>query len=204
MIDKKYVEKVIKSKPMPHSLEIGYKENHMEERINSVHQRCIELFNENEDAPKAFQRHLQQILPTIAYYEDLLEYYGNQEEALAFMDRYILEEIKDMAKNFQRILKLPGLYKLIPSLFKIGVKMMFNEAAGFGMTELKEDGFCADMHICPYAKTCQKYNCFEIAHYFCDSDDISYGNMHSKLEWKRTKTIGRGNEICDFRLKVKK
>lgn len=29
-----------------------------------------------------------------------------------------------------------------------------------------------------------------------------YGNMHPKLKWGRTKTLGRGNDCCDFKLTV--
>ncbi|MBQ6608822.1 MAG: L-2-amino-thiazoline-4-carboxylic acid hydrolase [Oscillospiraceae bacterium] len=38
---------------------------------------------------------------------------------------------------------------------------------------------------------------------FCDADDICYGNMHPKLIWGRTKTIGRGDECCNFLLQYR-
>ena len=38
---------------------------------------------------------------------------------------------------------------------------------------------------------------------FCNADDVAYGNMHSKLSWERKKTLGRGNDCCDFILKIK-
>lgn len=39
---------------------------------------------------------------------------------------------------------------------------------------------------------------------FCNADDISYGNMHHKLYWGRTKTLARGNEWCDFIMEIHK
>ncbi|MCR5053314.1 MAG: L-2-amino-thiazoline-4-carboxylic acid hydrolase [Lachnospiraceae bacterium] len=39
---------------------------------------------------------------------------------------------------------------------------------------------------------------------FCDADDICYGNMHPKISWDRTKTIGHGDGVCDFKVHIKK
>ncbi|MBR2528085.1 MAG: L-2-amino-thiazoline-4-carboxylic acid hydrolase [Blautia sp.] len=38
---------------------------------------------------------------------------------------------------------------------------------------------------------------------FCDADDVCYGNMHPKISWDRTKTIGHGDDICDFKVHIK-
>ena len=43
--------------------------------------------------------------------------------------------------------------------------------------------------------------CPELCHCFCDSDDITDDGLHPKLYWHRTKTLGRGNDCCDFCLK---
>ena len=45
--------------------------------------------------------------------------------------------------------------------------------------------------------------CPELCHCFCDSDDVSYDNLHPKLLWHRTKTLGRGNDCCNFCLKIR-
>ncbi len=49
---------------------------------------------------------------------------------------------------------------------------------------------------------CQKH-CPEIVKGFCDADDICYGNMHPRISWDRTKTIGHGDGICDFKVRIK-
>ena len=38
---------------------------------------------------------------------------------------------------------------------------------------------------------------------FCDSDDVSYENLHPQLVWHRTKTLGRGGDCCDFCFKIR-
>lgn len=44
----------------------------------------------------------------------------------------------------------------------------------------------------------------ELCRCFCDSDDITYDGLHPKLLWHRTKTLGRGNDCCDFGLMIQK
>ncbi|WP_081676008.1 L-2-amino-thiazoline-4-carboxylic acid hydrolase [Butyrivibrio sp. AC2005] len=37
---------------------------------------------------------------------------------------------------------------------------------------------------------------------FCDSDDVSFGNISDNLKWGRKKTIGRGDDLCDFKFTI--
>lgn len=45
---------------------------------------------------------------------------------------------------------------------------------------------------------CKKYNCIELNRAFYDSDDAKYGCLHPKLMWKRSGTLGKGDNCCDF------
>lgn len=80
------------------------------------------------------------------------------------------------------------------------VKKMFGERAGFAEKEHQTTGgvWRTDMLKCPYFDTCRQYRCAELCDCFCDSDDISYSNLHKNLLWKRTKTLGKGGDCCDF------
>ena len=105
----------------------------------------------------------------------------------------------------QRIIRYTGCAKKIPALFlKISVSS-FSPEAGFGYEFPGTNGNEARFNIvkCPYYETCRKYGCTEIVKAFCDSDDASYGNMHPKLVWGRTKTIGHGGDCCNFLLQYK-
>ncbi len=55
---------------------------------------------------------------------------------------------------------------------------------------------------CPYQDECVRCGCPELCSCFCDSDDITYDGLHPKLVWHRTKTLGRGDDCCDFCLKL--
>jgi hypothetical protein len=54
-------------------------------------------------------------------------------------------------------------------------------------------GFARDTYSVRTCKTCEKYGYPELTQYFLVTQMISvYGNMHPKLVWARTKTLGRG------------
>ena len=55
---------------------------------------------------------------------------------------------------------------------------------------------------CPYHDACVHYSFPELCRCFCDSDDITYDGLHPKLPWHRTKTLGCGDDCCDFGLRV--
>ncbi len=122
-----------------------------------IYMRTAKLIQDNQSASKALMAHLQQILPSIAFYEALLKEEGSQEKALALYEKWCSLKIEKIA----------------------------------------------DMTVCPYVETCKKYGCPELAQFFCKSDDICYGNMHPKLVWGRTKTLGTGGDCCDFSLWIK-
>ena len=86
-----------------------------------------------------------------------------------------------------------------------GASSVFGPAAGFAPKELQTGNgvWRVDMMKCPYHDTCAEYGCPELCRCFCDSDDISYTGLHPTLIWERTMTLGRGNDRCDFCMKVR-
>lgn len=197
----KLAKKYINKEPIPSSLQKEFKRNGMENLLEGVYNRTAELILDNQNANKTLMMHLEQILPSIAFYEALLEKEKNQEKALAIFEKWCFIKMEKMAKMIPAILKVPGLYKKIPSLMRKLLDKMFGREAGFDYIEREqENGFAVDMIVCPYVETCKKYGCLELAQFFCKSDDICYGNMHPKLVWGRTKTLGTGGNCCDFKL----
>lgn len=200
----KRAKKCIKKKPMPSSLEREFKNNGLESMLEGVYKRTAELLEDNQNASKALMMHLEQILPSIAFYEALVAKEGSQEKALAVFEKWCFIKIEKMAKWIPVMMKIPGLYKKVPEIMRIMLDKMFGHAAGFDYIEKEQkNGFAVDMTICPYVETCKKYGCPELAQFFCKSDDICYGNMHPKLVWGRTKTLGMGGDCCDFSLWIK-
>lgn len=167
--------------------------------------RLAQLRVENKDASKEKQRHLEeQILPGIAVYETL-KTVMTPEEAFRTVHGYVEAYALSARKMLVGLLRLPELYRLVPGISVRMVHKIFNGAAGVAAKEYRTAGgvMRIDMVKCPYHETCVRYGCPELCACFCDSDDIAYDNMHPKLIWHRTKTLGRGGDCCDFGLKVK-
>lgn len=189
---------------MPGSLKEEFIQQGWEDALENVYQRTAELVIEHENVSKAQMMHLKQILPCIAFYEELLKKTGSQERALELYGKWCFSRIEKMAKMIPAMMKIPGIYKKVPKIMRGMLDKMFGHAAGFDYVEVEqENGFAVNMTVCPYVETCKKHGCPELVQFFCKSDDICYGNMHPSLVWGRTKTLGTGGDCCDFKLWVK-
>ena len=167
--------------------------------------RLQALRAENAGASQEKQRHLEnQILPGIAAYETL-QSVMSKEEALQTVHGYVEHLARTSHKQLAALLHIPGLYRLVPGVFVKSTRSIFGPAAGFAPKELQTGNgvWRVDMMKCPYHDTCAEYGCPELCRCFCDSDDISYTGLHPKLIWERSMTLGRGNDRCDFCMKVR-
>lgn len=162
------------------------------------------LRSENRDASKEKQRHPEkQILPGIAIYETL-QAVMSKDKAPQSVHGYTEQHAHKMKKVFLSLMQIPGLYRKVPGIFGKQTPKLFGVTAGFAAHEIQvtDKVWRIDMIQCPYHDTCVKYGCPELCRCFCDSDDISYYGLHQKLLWHRTKTLGRGDEVCDFCMKI--
>ena len=166
--------------------------------------RLRELRQENAGASPEKQRHLEgQILPGIAAYE-ILKTCMPAQTALQTVHGYVEQRAWKLKKILLGLMRLPGLYKKVPGIFSSQTPRFFGPAAGFAAKEIRTTGgvWRIDMTKCPYHDACVQYGCRELCRCFCDSDDITYGGLHPKLLWQRTKTLGRGGDCCDFCMKL--
>lgn len=189
--------------------------SHLEEKYGGKKAQAImakalkrydELLEENKDEPKAYYMHTRErIYPSIAVFDALLNEGIERKEAENFVIAYYRWRSEGMASKVKAIFRIPGLYKIVPKFFYNMTQKSFGPQAGF----TSENGYLSktemrfDMVKCPYHDICTRYGCQEIVKGFCDADDICYGDMHPRLSWDRTKTIGHGDGICDFRVHIK-
>ena len=173
--------------------------------LNSAFEKRLgELRSEHAGASRQRMQHLERhIMPGIAAYKTL-QTVMPKEEALRTVHDYVEERAYRLKKIFLRLMRIPGLYKKVPDIFATQTPKLFGISAGFEANEIRTTGgvWRIDMTRCPYHDTCVKYGCSELCRCFCDSDDVSYENLHPQLVWHRTKTLGRGGDCCDFCLKI--
>jgi len=187
----------------------------LEERYGSARARAIaakalkrydELVEENKAEPKEFHMHTRErIYPSIAVFDALLDEGIGRKEAEDFVTDYYRWRAGGMAKKIKTIFKIPGLYRIVPKFFFKMTQRSFGPQAGFSSENafLGEGEMRFDMTVCPYHEKCVHYGCPEIVKGFCDADDICYGDMHPRISWDRTKTIGHGDGICDFKVHIR-
>ncbi|MCR5273714.1 MAG: L-2-amino-thiazoline-4-carboxylic acid hydrolase [Lachnospiraceae bacterium] len=183
-----------------------YGDKKAEAIATKAQKRYDELIEENKNEPKEYYMHTRErIYPSIALFDALLAVGVERKEAEDFVTGYYRWRAGKMVPMIKTAFKIPGLYKLVPKIFFKMTNMSFGPKAGFASENayLGKDEMRFDMVKCPYYDNCLKYGCPEITKGFCDADDICYGNMHPKVSWDRTKTIGRGDGVCDFKVHLK-
>ncbi len=164
------------------------------------------LCTENEDEPKAMHPHTHvKIYPCIAVIDAQIKNGISRENALAFMFDFIKFRSLNAAKFVKKLMKIPLIYKKMPRMFGTMTKKNFGTRQNFDAVyhEISDKQMHFDMIKCPYHDICTKYGYPEITTAFCRGDDIVYGDMHPKLIWGRTKTIGDGDSVCNFKLTLK-
>lgn len=173
----------------------------------AAQKRYEELLAENAGDSKALRAHTyKRIYPAIAVYEAFRAKGIGPEKAAWYIREYFQRYAAKKVPHLQRLIKVLGLARKIPKFFmKISVKS-FGTDAGFKYEFPNSYGDEARFNIvrCPYYETCKRYGYPEITRAFCDGDDAGYGNLHPKLKWGCTKTIGRGGGCCDFLLQYQK
>ncbi len=189
---------------IPH-LENKYGKEKAEAIMARALKRYAELLEENKDEPKEYYMHTRErIYPSVATFDALLSEGIERKEAEDFVTDYYRWRSGGMASKVKAIFKIPGLYRLVPKVFFSMTQKSFGPGAGFASENqyLDKAEMRFDMVKCPYNDKCTKYGCPEIVKGFCDADDICYGNMHPKISWDRTKTIGHGDGVCDFKVHI--
>jgi len=177
--------------------------NGMKDRLPQIEARTCDLIADYPHARGQERKHLLDILPCIAFYEALIASKGDRESAITICSEWALSDMEKSARLFRALMRFPGMYRLAPKIFDILIDRAYGVEAGFVSPKVQDQkGFARNTIICPYLNACIKYGYPELTKIFCDSDDICYENMHPKLVWARTKTMGRGGDCCDFRLYV--
>ena len=172
----------------------------------SAQKRYEALRAENSSDSKELRSHsYKRIYPGIAVYEAMRAEDISQEKAVWYIREYFQRLAAKRVPFFQRAIKTFGLARKFPYLFVAGVKKSCQPNAGFvyELPESHDNEARINIVRCPYFEICKRYGCPEITSAYCDSDDAGYSNLHPKLIWGRTKTIGHGGDCCDFLLEYK-
>jgi hypothetical protein len=153
---------------------------------------------------KMLNNHLfQSILPAVAFYRVLKTNDYDKDEILDSIENSIFSADAPMAKYFQNMGKLPFFYSLFRIMCRLSLKFVYGKSGWDMRWKINNSREMAwDCHSCFYDEQFKKYAVPELTILFCKSDDFIYGDIPN-IKWERSKTIGEGAEICDFKFRLK-
>lgn len=162
-----------------------------------IYKRMEELLvEEKEYCDNGNYEHMAQILTSIAMYEVLQQHGKTEEEAY----RTVSEEMWKFLdpSKMQKMAKL----KFFLPLMKKVVPAGFSKKSGYGWryTWHKDDPkgqFHFECNECIYVKILEKRGLLKLGAMCCHADIINYGSL-PYTDFKRTKTLCQGGDVCDF------
>jgi len=140
------------------------------------------------------------IIPSIAIY-NVLKKYSDETTAIGIFKEMFLKAAYKGADSLREKAKEPG---FIEGFIKKAFNLKDGNSGGLEKRVVCDTKNKTEFDVikCPYVIYCNKYNVSELSTVFCECDDIFYGNIHPRLIWSRTKTIARGDEVCDFKFEI--
>ena len=164
--------------------------------------RLFELYASHTDLPKGVSAHTDSfIFPAAAIYLAMKE--ADSEIAYDIMKTKMAEKSDKMGQMIAKCCRFPGFKKFFLNMWDSMSHKMFGESAGFKNVFYPKEKDCFRMDItqCPYHTYLTEAGCPELNILFCENDVHSYGNLPG-LKFTRTKTIGTGDELCDFKMEL--
>jgi hypothetical protein len=166
--------------------------------------RLFDMYAGHTDLPKGVSAHTDNfIFPAAAIYLSMKEI--DKDAAYEIMKKVMAEKSDKFGKTLAKWCHIPGFKKFFLNMWDSISRKSFGETAGFkNVFYPKEKGsFRMDITQCPYHKYLTEAGCPELNILFCENDIHSYGNLPG-LKFTRTKTIGAGDELCDFKMELVK
>jgi hypothetical protein len=148
----------------------------------------------------ALRWHLEQnILPGLALYQVLSKESNDRDAVLS-------ETGSLLAIGSRAFTKFVNMYRYLPLPFAIMRKMIRASLLAFPQQgwdidriEQSERSFAFTIHRCFYLDVLTAYGAPELTAMYCRLDDLLYTAWSPSIKWERTKTLGRGDDCCDFR-----
>ena len=138
---------------------------------------------------------VQTILPRIALYKALSEDGFSENDVYEHMKKYMLDIVAAEKHSFTAKMEyVPGFYPIYRNIF---LKIMRTADLWESTQSCGRDYFDVTVRKCLWHTACEENGCPELCRLFCDVDNVTYGGL-KKLGFARTKTLGYGDDCCDF------
>ena len=150
---------------------------------------------------RALRRHLEDsLLPGIALYRALLADPDTMERALPLFEAVMEAWGLSRRKSMETVGRLPIFYWLMRATVKMMTERDYPpEGWDIEWVEVSRDEIRFDISRCFYMDMLVAYDAPELARAYCRTDDLIYDGISPYARWERTRTLGRGDDCCDFR-----
>lgn len=171
-----------------------------ESACQDLHRRYEELYLKHGQIENPTLRHhlVNGILPGLALYQLLLEEGKNQLEALERIDQIFEGLFLKNQVSMKKLGRLPFIYPILRLIIKPAMRKYPDEGWAKDWNQNDQEAIRFTMKSCFYFQTLTRLGAPELTASFCRVDDFIYSEMSPHIEWRRTLTIARGNEYCDF------
>ncbi len=187
-----------------HRLEIkaGY------EKADEIWNRAKEILpgieKKYSHLPKITRVHLSRILPSAAIQLAAKEITGNPELGYNAIAEASWAKCVNLGNKIKQMTRIPGFNNFFIKMWNPLCKKVFGPKAGFKNVfyPKKKGEYRMDIVECPYYRIFTELGTPELTKIFCINDEYMYGDLPG-IEFKRTSTLGKGGDKCDFCLRLK-
>lgn len=194
-----YVEKVMKGKRIfKNKMDEVLSREDSDKAWRDAYRRLEEIYVMYPNLPKGVRAHTDSfIFPAAAIYLAIKEV--APDKAFEIMRVVMKEKTEKIGRILSKMMKIPGFKRFFLKMWDTMSHKNFGPTAGFCNVfyPKEKNRFKMDITACPYHKYLTELGCPEINILFCDNDVYTYGNL-AGMKFIRTKTIGAGDELCDF------
>lgn len=166
--------------------------------------RYTELYWERTryDHP-ALRQHLEEnILPGLALYQVLRDDGYDEADALRTTERLLAADLLRQRRPLELLGRLPFFFWLLRAVTRRFMARNFPPQGW--QVEWRDEGrdvVAFDMKSCFYLDVLTQYGAPELTPVYCALDDVVYEDVSPHVRWDRTRTLGRGDDCCDFRFR---
>jgi hypothetical protein len=140
------------------------------------------------------------ILPGLALYQVLREEHAEPDKALAEMEAVLEDDAARFRERVKFVGHLPDPFTFLQRIARWSMARAY-PPEGWEIEWIEDSDQCVsfDIRRCFYQEVLTAYGAPELTPLYCKMDDLIYEGLPPSITWERTKTLGRGDDACDFR-----
>lgn len=152
---------------------------------------------------RELRQHLEKnILPGLTLYQVLRETEPpkDQDAVLREMEALFEAAFGPSARVMSVLRYLPDPFRMFRRLALWALRAGF-PPQGWDIEWVENNDRCLafDIRRCFYLEVLTAYGASELTSLYCKMDDLMYEDLPPAITWERTKTLGQGDDRCDFR-----